>query len=526
MAETVNNSTSNQTANTTPQPNTGTINRPAGAPTAAATATPRPTASVSENTATSTRSVNTAGATASVSENTAVPAGPVNTAEVNEAPENTAEVNEQQPAAEVNEDVNYDTLSVSEQADYINILEEKGKRGLLSVDEQAIINKAKDLSNSDKTNSKKTGDVGPKDGDEPNDPDPEKKGPFKEEDIIKYMYNDWLLGGANWLWTKTAAKLDKGYYWSMRKISERRRQRQIERGKTYDTETSYNKISDKAEASGKATATSIDKHREEQLKNLKLMREGKIDEANVSDVTKVLMKNMDERERQEFCAAAEQGINNFYDRMTMADQFANNYAQAGMALDLAQNKDAYAGKNLEEEFAKQKEKALILYGRLLDQEQAAGRDPDKMATNLFNASHEAVKEAEKTMDKGQFNEKGNKPRSGLAKNIVKISKQLQSVAKPKEGQQRGLFEAALEDQKFDRGIKESLQDIERKAGAHFVREHENSERRGTVKLLKEKLGLTKENTDAFSQQYQQHRRKTERAEFNHRMAETLAGLDR
>ena len=197
----------NQNTNPTPQQTP----RPA-APQPAPAPRPEPTATVSEIKPVARENANTAEPIAQVSENN----GSENTANVNETP-------------------TYDTLSVNEQQDYLNILEEKNKRGLLSVDEQAVYNKAKEEQN--KKGDKKIADAGSKDGDENQDPDPEKKGPFKEKDVIKYMYEDWLLEGANWLWTKTAAKLDKGYYWAQRKMLERMREKQIEKGKTYETAT-------------------------------------------------------------------------------------------------------------------------------------------------------------------------------------------------------------------------------------------------------------------------------------------------
>ena len=333
----------NQNTNPTPQQTPRTdAPQPAPAP------RPEPTATVSEIKPVARENANTAEPIAQVSENN----GPENTANVNETP-------------------TYNTLSVSEQQDYLNILEEKNKRGLLSVDEQAVYNKAKEDQN--KKGDKKIADAGSKDGDENQDPDPEKKGPFKEKDVIKYMYEDWLLEGANWLWTKTAAKLDKGYYWAQRKMLERMREKQIEKGKTYETETRYNQIEDHALSSGQANSDLIDKHQEEQLKNLKLIKEGKLNEAKVSDSTKVLLANMDEKEKQQFFKVAEQGIKNFYENMAIAEQFASNYARAGMTLDLAKDKDYYQGKDLKAEFDKQKAHAMQLFARRMDMEAANGK---------------------------------------------------------------------------------------------------------------------------------------------------------
>lgn len=109
----------NQNTNPTPQQTPRTdAPQPAPAP------RPEPTATVSEIKPVARENANTAEPIAQVSENN----GPENTANVNETP-------------------TYDTLSVSEQQDYLNILEEKNKRGLLSVDEQAVYNKAKEDQN-------------------------------------------------------------------------------------------------------------------------------------------------------------------------------------------------------------------------------------------------------------------------------------------------------------------------------------------------------------------------------------------
>ena len=50
-----------------------------------------------------------------------------------------------------------------------------------------------------------------RDGEQPKEKE-EKDGPFKEGDIIAYMYTDWLIGGANWLWKKGAENVGTGYF--------------------------------------------------------------------------------------------------------------------------------------------------------------------------------------------------------------------------------------------------------------------------------------------------------------------------
>lgn len=463
--------------------------------------TPRPesTATVSEVKPVARENANAAESIAQVSESN----GPKNTANVNETP-------------------TYDTLSVSEQQDYLNILEEKNKRGLLSVDEKKILNEANDKKNTDKN----IGDIGSKDGDENQDPDPEKKGPFKEKDVIQYMYEDWLLAGANWLWEKAAAKIDKGFYWAERKMLKRMREKQIKKGKTYETETRYKQMENHALSSGQANSDLIDKHQEEQLKNLKLIKEGKLNEAKVSDSTKVLLANMDEKEKRQFFKIAEQGVKNFYENMALAEQFASNYARAGMTLDLAKDKDYYQGKNLTAEFDKQKAQAMQLFARRMDMEAANGGNPTKLAAELFNNSQSAVKEAQKNMSKRKFTERDKKPRGNLTVEVVALNDELQKVATPKPGQKRGLYEAAVADMDFDKGSSASMEEVNRSFAANLVRKDQNNERRDRVALLKQKLGLTDENIDIFTKIHKDKRQQVEKAEFNHRMAETFAGMDR
>lgn len=473
----------------------------AAAPQSAPTPRPKPTAMVSEITSVARENVNTAEPIAQISENVA----PENTANVNETP-------------------TYDTLSVNEQQDYLNILEEKNKRGLLSVDEQAVYDKAQ--KDQKKKDDKNIGDVGSKDGDENNDPDPEKKGPFKEKDVIKYMYEDWLLEGANWLWSRTAAKIDKGFYWAERKLLERQREKKIEQTKTYETETRYKQIKEHALSSGQANANLIDKHQNEQLKNLKLIEEGRLNEAKVSDSTKFLLANMDEKEKKQFFKIAEQGLKNFYENMAIAERFATNYALAGMTLDLAKDKDYYLGKDLKTEFNQQKANAMQLFARRIDMETVAGRNPTTLAAHLFNQSQNAVKEAQKTISKRQFTEKNNDPRGNLAVEVVALSDEMKKVATPQPGQKRSLYEAAVADMNFDKGSSASLEEINRAFAANLVQKDQNNERRDRVALLKQKLGLTHENIDAFTKIHQAPKHQAEKADFNHRMAETLAGMDR
>ena len=449
-----------------------------------------------------------------------------NTPETNPTPTpKTAVVNEgdKQKTAVVNEGgpKNLDTLSVSEKKEYARILKVKEERGLLSVSEKEALQALNNANNKNLKNNQE-GDVTQKDGDENEDPDPDKKGPFKEGDVIKYMYEDWLIAGANWLYCKCAVKLEKGYYSAQRLINERRRQKQLEKGRTDSTQDAHNMITTKAIDSGEKNEEAIDKSRQKQLENIKLLREGKFDEAKVSPVNKVLMEHMDDKERREYLKVAEHQVINFYDNMAMAERFASNYARAGMTLDIARDPDFYKNNpdykdkdgndlNLNQIFELEKRKAMILFARKMDEEAKKGNDPQKLAAEMFKASEKAVKAGDKTIDKGSYKEKKHDVRADLAEHIVFMSDHLKSVATPEPGQKRGLYEAAVADQNFDNGIQGEINKNSQAMGALLYKRDENNGRRDRLADLKQKLGITDENIDALAQVAQTQQANADRA---------------
>lgn len=436
--------------------------------------------------------------------------------------ERTAEINENTGAeAEVNETPNFNDLSVSEQQDYLNILEEKNKQGILSVTEKALLDQAEE--NKNKSNEK-TGDLGRRNGDENEEPDADKKGPFKEKDVIQYMYEDWLLAGANWCWEQCAKKIDKGFYAAERRLRNWADEKKLEKNKTYETETRHKLMEDHALSSGQGWQDLLDKKEEAQLKNLQLLKEGKYNQANVSPTTKVLFANMDEKEKKDFFKVADQGIKNYYSNIAAIEQIANNYVRAGMTLDLAQNKDYYQGQNINKEFDNQKLHAMKLIARRLDYEIKSGGNPQKLMGKLLNESQSASKLANKTIDKRKFMERNKKPKSGLSSSVLLISDTMKEVNTPEMEQQRGFYETAMMSQNFDQGMERSQEQLNRAFAANLVQKDQNNDRRDRVALLKQKLGLTNENIDTMSKLANQTRQQANNAARNQSLTNNLAGM--
>lgn len=450
--------------------------------------------------------------------------------------ERTAEINENTGAeAEVNETPNFNDLSVSEQQDYLNILEEKNKQGILSVTEKALLDQAEE--NKNKSNEK-TGDLGRRNGDENEEPDADKKGPFKEKDVIQYMYEDWLLEGANWCWEQCAKKIDKGFYAAERRLKNWADEKKLEKNKTYETETRHKLMEDHALSSGQGWQDFLDKKEEAQLKNLQLLKEGKYNQANVSPTTKVLFANMDEKEKKDFFKVADQGIKNYYSNIAAIEQIANNYVRAGMTLDLAQNKDYYQGQNINKEFDNQKLHAMKLIARRLDYEIKSGGNPQKLMGKLLDESQSASKLANKTIDKRKFMERDKKPQRGLASSVLLISDTMKEINTPEMEQQHGLYEDTLKDlnkdmdlhnaavryQNFDKHAERAQEELNRAFAANLVQKDQNNDRRDRVALFKQKLGLTNENIDAKSKLANQTRQQANNAARNQNLTDSLAGM--
>lgn len=76
----------------------------------------------------------------------------------------------------------------------IDQLRMKAYQGTLTVEQAEQLKKGDD---------KKVAKLGNQDGDKKKDKREPSKDKFKDEDVIKYMYEDWFLGGASWLFNKT-----------------------------------------------------------------------------------------------------------------------------------------------------------------------------------------------------------------------------------------------------------------------------------------------------------------------------------
>ena len=118
-------------------------------------------------------------------------------------------------------------------------LQEKRRRGLLSVDEQ------KQLDEAEKNAEGKTGKVTQREDEdkEPKDPDKES---FKEGDVIDYMYNHWVIDGVMWCDQKSRKYIAYGYDRVRAATLAKKAQKQEDYKKTKESSSykSFEKISE------------------------------------------------------------------------------------------------------------------------------------------------------------------------------------------------------------------------------------------------------------------------------------------
>ena len=248
------------------------------------------------------------------------------------------------------------------------------------------------------------------------DPDME-KGPFKEDDIIKYMYTDWLIGGLNWLWAKGAQKIKGGMmrqqYKQSKKGAQDKKKRTLERYDTYKLKEKYNnkmlkELEDKEKklSSYNGLVELCDK-----------IRAGRMDETKLSDETKALIKAMPKKDFDAFFnkKRIQKLQENIKDNMIAAMQFANMYAQTAVLEAKMQNlnHDLLANGN-DAALAAMKQEGLLLYVKSMTDAQEKGKNTAKFSEQMLKKMQKALNTTHKNIDNGRFDgfekEKRNKIR--------------------------------------------------------------------------------------------------------------------
>lgn len=114
----------------------------------------------------------------------------------------------------------------------------------------------------------------------------EPKGPFKEGDIINYMYNEWLIGLANWCYSKAGKKIKEwgtaAYiaYLDGRAQGRQKKEENKAKGKPHKTLDKYLETQDKAIKIKEKTTEILSKNIDDLGKVFAKLKEGKFEDLN------------------------------------------------------------------------------------------------------------------------------------------------------------------------------------------------------------------------------------------------------
>lgn len=238
------------------------------------------------------------------------------------------------------------------------------------------------------------------------DPDanpPRKKGgPFKEGDVIDYMFKEWLIAGLNWIWEETVYQFDKGYY--KRKYANELKKANRKEEKKLESYDTYKKMMDL----GKKSTDNINNTEDYFHENTALielgakLREG--DFSGVSEDTAFMLKSLP---REKFDALfAEDRMSrlqkNYNNNMIALSQFANNFARVSLVE--AKMKDASSPTD-EKAFENAKKEGTEIFLRLIESKKQQGMSQDELfnyTKNLMLNMDRAADQMRKNLVKGHF----------------------------------------------------------------------------------------------------------------------------
>lgn len=393
--------------------------------------------------------------TVSVSEGTAPQQQPQATntpVQTNNEPQKTVYLS-QNPKKEA---ASFQGMTVAQKLNYLQV---KDKRGILTPEERQ---QKEDFEKQLK-------------GDKDSDP----KDIFKEEDIIKYMYNDWLIGGANWLYKQIYKQIDKHY----ERFKNRVRQAKAQANVKYNTHTTRDTIDDKAVKSYEGSKAAIEKSREDVKNILADIAAGNIDASKASGFTKILMNELPEDKRNAFCASAVQKIENLAENMKAIQFMAGQLARAQMAEAICKNQDAFKNTNPAQLHEAITKRNAIILARNIDEIQQRGGNPKKFMTEMNEQIEKANKFADKEYKKERFDEAGKKAKDNkVLRNInERLGIKQEETTKSDRLEPKSMLEHLVATNNFENLLTKELENNKRQAGALASQRDNNNNRRETFK---------------------------------------------
>lgn len=302
-----------------------------------------------------------------------------------------------------------------------------------------------------------------KNGEQPQEKERDDKGPFAEKDIIKYMYEDWLIKGANWSWNKSAEKLGKAAFrlktaWNDAAREETKKEEA--QGKKVETKKTHNEVDSYCTKKMEGTTNFLGDHNTKMQENIAKAKEGKLDETTFDAQTKKLLGNLPEDKRKDFCKYLSKSMENFHNNLTNIEQSSAMITKAQMAAELCQDPKAFEGKDYNQLFDAYQKKNKVLLALRLDKEKAEGRDPIDFMNKTLKLAEKASEQANENIRKGKYAERDEKP--GKNKYLDEINKSLGTSAAnsaTQDNRPKGIFEQFVIDNDVEKAMKNQLSAI-------------------------------------------------------------------
>ena len=286
--------------------------------------------------------------------------------------------------------------------------------------------------------------------------------PFKEGDVIDYMFKNWLLAGINWLCEETVYQFDKGYY--KRKYANELKKANRKEEKKLESYDTYKKMMDL----GKKSTDNINNTEDYFHENTALielgakLREG--DFSGVSEDTAFMLKSLP---REKFDALfAEDRMSrlqkNYNNNMIALSQFANNFARVSLVE--AKMKDASSPTD-EKAFENAKKEGTEIFLRLIGSKKQQGMSHDELfnySKNLMLNMDRAADQMRENLVKGHFDgytktnwlgrtKKGSYKKNSAFENILAEASSLGQA----NGTQ-GIYEEIMQQQNFDKNNRDKI----------------------------------------------------------------------
>lgn len=304
----------------------------------------------------------------------------------------------------------------------------------------------------------------------------EEKGPFKEGDIIQYMYTDWLIGGANWLWAESAKKIKTGWYNAKRsmmaKEAQKKKTRDLEKHDAYKWNDKYSK---------KALDDSQEKEEKFNKYNglveiCDKIRDGKLDETNLPDNVKTLIKNMHPQDFKKFFdkKRIKNCQDNLKNNMISAMQFANLYAAVAVVDPKIQDKNFSHPNGTDNAYKEKYQEGFKLYVKALSREASNGGNIKKLSGTLLKNAQQAFDEQHNIINNGRFSGFEKKNNAWYRRAYRKVTGKKYGQPKNNSSWQQlnnlllginpneppaNMLESMLMEQDFDKGIAQEMEKL-------------------------------------------------------------------